>query len=215
MPTVLLTGFEPFENEPLNPSWEAVRRLEGAVVEGHTVATVCLPVVFGEALEALQQAMDVVQPALVLAVGQAKGIAGLQLERVALNLEDARIPDLAGRQPVDRPVVPGAPAAYFTTLPVKAMLAALVAEGIPAHLSHSAGTFVCNHVFYGLCHRLASHPGQRGGFLHIPLLPNQAVRFPGTPSMGLEQVVRGLRVALEAALKHQEDLHFAAGSLHG
>lgn len=215
MPLVLLTGFEPFENEPLNPSWEAVRQLEGARVGGCTVATACLPVRFGEALDQLRHALDAHQPVLALSVGQAKGISGLQVERVALNLEDARIPDNGGQQPVDRLVVPGAPTAYLASAPVKAMVAALHAAGLPAQVSHSAGTYVCNHVFYGLCHLAQARPGLRVGFIHIPLLPEQAVRFPGTPSMSLEAVVRALRVAVETALLSAEDLHVPAGSLHG
>ncbi len=215
MPTVLLTGFEPFENEPLNPSWEAVRRLEGEVIAGHTVVSARLPVVFGAALESIEAALEATRPALAIAVGQAKGIAGLQLERVALNLDDARIPDNAGRQPVDTPVIANAPTAYLTTLPVKAMMAALLQAGIPAHVSQSAGTFVCNHVFYGLRHLAESRPGLRAGFIHIPLLPEQAVRFPGTPSMTLEQAVAGLRLAVETALRTERDISLTAGSLHG
>lgn len=215
MPTVLLTGFDPFEGEPINPSWLAAQGLEGALIAGHQVIARRLPVVFGASLARLQEAIQEVDPVLVLALGQARGIPGLQIERVALNLEDARIPDNQGQQPVDCPVIAGAPTAYFASVPVKAMLARLLALGYPAHLSQSAGTFVCNHVFYGLCHLAAARPGLRAGFVHIPLLPEQAVAHPGTPSMALNLVVEGLRAALATALEAREDESFAAGSLHG
>jgi len=197
--TVLLTGFEPFEGESLNPSWEAVSRLEGTEIRGHRVEVEQLPVVFGRALEVLREAIRRTNPALVLCVGQAKGLAGLALERVALNLEDARITDNAGRQPVDQPVVPDGPVAYFATLPLRAILARLHEAGIPAQLSLSAGAYVCNHVFYGLRH-LAEATHLPCGFIHIPLLPAQAVRHPGQPSLALDQVVQGLRLAVEASL---------------
>jgi pyroglutamyl-peptidase len=202
MPTVLLTGFEPFEGEALNPSWEAVSRLAGTEIRDHRIEVARLPVVFGQALEVLREALQRTKPALVLCVGQAKGIVGIQLERVALNLDDARIPDNAGQQPVDRPVVPGGPAACFATLPLREILSRLHAAHIPAHLSLSAGTYVCNHVFYGLCHwAAANHPDLPHGFLHIPLLPEQAVRHPGQPSLGLDQVVQALRIAVETTLE--------------
>src|SRR5207248_574545 len=134
---------------------------------------------------------------LVLCVGQAGGRAAISLERVAINVNDARIPDNAGGQPIDTPVIEGAPAAYFTRLPIKAMLAALADAGIPAEVSQTAGTFVCNNVFYGLMHELArpEFAGTRGGFVHVPWLPGQ-----GEPSMPLDTIVHGLDVAIGCAL---------------
>ncbi|UJB30374.1 pyroglutamyl-peptidase I [Chromobacterium sp. Beijing] len=214
--TILLTGFEPFGGESVNPSWEAVRRLDGETLAGAAVAAVAarrLPCVFGEALAVLREEMAALRPALIVAVGQAGGRPELSLERVAINVDDARIADNAGRRPIDRPVVPGGPAAYFSTLPIKAQAAALRAAGIPAAVSQSAGTFVCNHVFYGLMHALAGTPA-RGGFIHIPYLPEQAAAHPGAPSMSLETIVAGLRLALETALTATTDIVETGGATH-
>ena len=215
MPTILLTGFEPFDGDTLNPSWEAVRQLDQHLLAGHLLIAQQLPCVFDQAIAALTATIDRWQPELVLCVGQAGGRSGLTLERVAINLDDARIPDNIGQQPLDRPVVAGGPAAWFTTLPVKAMVHAAREAGIPAAISYSAGTFVCNHVMYGLLHHLAHHaPTCRGGFLHIPWLPARVVARPEAASMGVELVVRGLEVMLQAALDHQVDIAIRDGRCH-
>jgi pyroglutamyl-peptidase len=195
---VLLTGFDPFDGALVNPSWLAVRALNNRQIGGRRIVAAQLPTVFGASLRRLETLLDQLRPELVICVGQAGGRSALSLERVAINVDDAPIPDNAGDQPVDRPVTPDAPAAYFSSLPVKAALAALRREGLPAEVSQTAGTFVCNHVFFGLMHRLATHPGlrhARGGFVHVPWLPEQ-----GTPAMALDDVVRGLRIVVRAAL---------------
>jgi len=209
---VLLTGFDPFDGSPVNPSWLAVHALHGRQILKRRVVGVQLPTKFDVALRVLGDALDRLQPHLVVCVGQAGGRAAISLERVAINVDDAPIRDNAGVQPVDRPVVNGAPAAYFSTLPIKAMQAALLRNGLAAEVSQTAGTFVCNHVFFGLMHRLASHAGLghvRGGFVHVPWLPEQ-----GTPNMPLDDIVRGLRLALRCALSCQQDIALAAGSSH-
>lgn len=218
---VLLTGFEPFDRDSINPSWEAVSALDGwrfefpggGAVQVHARR---MPCVFGAALRALDEAIDELQPQLVLAIGQAGGRSEITPERVAINIDDGRIADNAGRQPIDVPVVPGAPAAYFSTLPIKAVVRDLRAAGVPASVSNTAGTFVCNHIFYGLMHRMAKHPvpGQRGGFIHIPYLPEQAARFPGQPSMSLATMVEALRVAVATALAVEKDIAETGGQLH-
>ncbi|KMN34909.1 MULTISPECIES: pyroglutamyl-peptidase I [unclassified Chromobacterium] len=210
---VLLTGFEPFGGESLNPSWEAARRLDGVELAGARVHARQLPCEFGAALAALRRELDALRPTLAVAVGQAGGRAELSLERVAINIDDARIPDNAGRQPIDRPIVAGGPAAYFSTLPIKAQTAALRRAGIPAAVSQSAGTFVCNHVFYGLMHALAGGPA-RGGFIHIPYLPEQAAAHPGAPSMSLDTISAGLTLALETALTATTDIAETGGTTH-
>lgn len=214
--SVLLTGFDPFDREALNPSWEAVHALEGWQCAGATVHARRMPCVFGDAIEALARAMDELQPRLVLCIGQAGGRAEITPERVAINVDDGRIADNAGRQPIDRPVVPGGPAAYFSTLPIKAIVRDLRAAGIPASVSNTAGTFVCNHIFYGLMHRIATHSvrGLRGGFIHIPYLPEQAARFPGAASMSLATMVEALRVAVATALTVERDVAETGGQLH-
>ena len=135
---------------------------------------------------------------------------------MAINVDDGRIGDNAGHQPIDQPVVAGAPAAYFSTLPIKAMVRDLRAAGIPAAVSNTAGTFVCNHLFFGLMHRIATRPvaGMRGGFIHIPYLPAQVAQRPGLPSMALDTVVAGLRIAIATALAVREDVRETGGQLH-
>ena len=145
--TVLLTGFDPFGGDALNPSWEIARALHRRQIAGHRVLAAQLPTVFGASLARLDELLAAHRPALVICLGLAAGRAALSLERVAINVDDARIPDNAGAQPVDTPVVAGAPAAYFSTLPIKAMRQAMLAAGVPAEVSQTAGTFVCNHVF--------------------------------------------------------------------
>ena len=211
-PKVLLTGFDAFGGESLNPSWLAVKALQGRQILGHTVVAAQLPTVFDQSLTELDALLKKHQPALVICVGQAGGRSALSLERVAINVNDARIPDNAAAQPIDTPVVLGGPTAYFTTLPIKAMLAALQREGIAAEVSQTAGTFVCNHVFYGLMHALATKRTlrhTRGGFVHVPFLPEQ-----GTPNMVLEEMVRGLRLAVRCALLTREDQLLGAGTTH-
>ncbi|HEV8695734.1 MAG TPA: pyroglutamyl-peptidase I [Lysobacter sp.] len=210
-PAVLLTGFAPFGGETVNPSWQAVQALHGQHIGGHRIIAHQLPVEFGTALTELRKAIGATRPALVLCVGQAGGRASMSLERVAINVDDARIPDNAGACPVDAAIIEGGPAAYFTGLPIKAMLAALREAGIPAEVSQTAGTYVCNHVFYGLMHALRNRKA-RGGFVHIPYSPEQAARHPGAPSLPVETVCNGLRIALQVALNTSVDRKLAAGA---
>ncbi|MGN8770496.1 pyroglutamyl-peptidase I [Paenibacillus barengoltzii] len=198
MKKLLLTGFEPFGGEPINPAVEAMRRLQGRVIGSFEIVGLELPTVFGQSTERLLAAVQQHEPAVVIALGQAGGREGISFERIAVNLNDANIADNAGNQPVDEPVVPEGPAAYWTTLPVKRMVDRLRNEGIPASISLSAGTFVCNHLFYGLMHHLAVIGKPiRGGFIHVPYLPEQADRHSGAPSMTLDQLVTGLERAIE------------------
>ena len=214
-PCVLVTGFEPFAGEAFNPSLEIVNRLDGERIGRHRVVGGLLPVAFGAAPAALERLIDAHRPELVLALGQAGGRDALSLERVAINLVDARIADNAGARPIDIEVVSGAPSAYFATLPLKAMRAAMTAAGVPTSLSLTAGSFVCNEVFFALCHLLATRAAHvRGGFLHVPWLPQQAVAHAGQPSMALETMLTGVRVGLTCALATTEDLHVAGGSTH-
>ena len=211
-PTVLVTGFEPFGADSMNPSWMAAQALHGRMVAGHRIIGVQIPTVFGAAVDTLREELLRHRPVLVVGTGQAGGRSAISLERVAINVNDARIADNAGAQPVDTPVVEGAPAAYFTTLPIKAMRAAILDAGIAAEVSQTAGTFVCNHAFYGLMHELATNASlkrTRGGFIHVPWLPQQ-----GLPSMPLDQIVAGLKVGIECALRTKHDIHAEAGALN-
>ncbi len=210
--TTLVTGFEPFDGDPLNPSWLIAQSLQGRRVHGTRVQAVQLPCSFDAALPALRHALRVYRPVLVLALGQA-GRTVISLERVAINVNDARIPDNAGRQPVDEPVHARAPAAYFSTLPIKAMAAALQRAGIPAEVSQTAGTFVCNHVFYGLMHALRRRPGVRGGFVHVPMLPEQAAARGMGAGLPLDLMTTGVHLALKTALAIRRDHKVGGGAL--
>ncbi|MES2317386.1 MAG: pyroglutamyl-peptidase I [Pseudomonadota bacterium] len=213
MKTVLLTGFEPFNKETVNPAWEAVRSLEGWSGQGFAVEVLQLPCVFGEANRVLGEALARFKPDVVISVGQAGGRVDLSVERVAINVDDAPIPDNAQRQLVDEAIVAGGPAAYFSTLPIKAIVAALRGAGLPASVSQTAGTFVCNHVFYGLMHATAGQK-VRAGFIHIPYLPEQAAAHPGAASMALADLVKGLKVAVETSLNVAEDVRIGGGDTH-
>ncbi|MGW2340959.1 pyroglutamyl-peptidase I [Streptomyces sp. NPDC001661] len=214
MARVLLTGFEPFGGEAVNPSWQAAQAVAAAPPDGLSVTAVRLPCVFGESIAALRTAVTEVAPDLVVCLGQAGGRPGVTVERVAINVDDARIPDNAGAQPIDVPVVPGGPAAYFSTLPVKACVAAMRDAGVPAALSNTAGTFVCNHVAYGLAHLLATElPGVRGGFVHVPWSPTQ-VPDGTAPALPAETVAEGIRSLLRTAASTTDDLRVTEGATH-
>lgn len=208
---VLVTGFEPFDGEQVNPSAEIARELHDRGIRGHVVVGGLLPCVFAAADQELARLIATHRPVLVICVGQAGGRDAITPERVAINLDDARIPDNAGRQPVDRPVVRGGPAAYWTDLPVKAIVAALRARGIPAAVSQTAGTFVCNHVFYALMHRLRRRRGVRGGFIHVPYLPDQAPR--GAPSLEQGVMTEAIALAVATALRVKRDRREGGGAL--
>lgn len=210
---VLLTGFEPFGGERINPSALIVGALSGAEVAGARVEGRILPCVFGRAIDAVIRAVEETSPSVVIALGQAGGRAGLSVERVAINVDDARIPDNAGAQPIDQPIVANGPAAYFSTLPIKAMVAALRERGVEASVSQTAGTFVCNHVFYGLRHHLAGRADVRAGFVHVPWLPEQAASRPGDPSLPLAVQVEAVCALIAVALTADER-RLAGGAEH-
>ncbi len=212
MRTVLLTGFEPFGGESINPSAEIARLLHGTVIGGHRIVGALLPCVFGAAITELKRQVRVTRPALVICVGQAGGRAEITPERVAINVDDARIPDNAGRQPVDRPVVKGGAAAYWSTLPIKAIVAELHRREIPAAVSQTAGTFVCNHVFYGLMHALRRQRKVRGGFIHVPFLPEQAKGMP--PGLPLATMTSAVEAAIAVSVRRRRDARSAGGGTH-
>ncbi|PRW85274.1 pyroglutamyl-peptidase I [Pseudomonas fluorescens] len=208
MQNVLLTGFEPFDKAAVNPSWEAVRQLDGVqLCEGVQMVSHCLPCAFATAAETLLQLINELRPAMVIATGLGPGRSDISVERVAINVNDARIPDNLGAQPIDIAVVDGGPAAYFSTLPIKGMVKAVREAGIAASVSQTAGTFVCNQVFYHLQHALVG-TGVRSGFIHVPGLPDA-----GEPSMALSTIVEGLRVTALAAWQTQVDIALSGGQV--
>jgi pyroglutamyl-peptidase len=212
LPTVLLTGFDAFGGDAINPSGLLAQALDGQTLQGHRVVAALLPTEFAASSKLLAAALRQHKPVLVVCLGLAGGRATLSLERVAINVQDARIADNTGAQPIDVPIVQRGPAAYFSSLPIKAMLQALTAASIPAEVSQTAGTFVCNHVFYALMHALKTQRGSakaRGGFVHVPYLPGQ-----GLPCMPLDEMLRGMRAAITCALITEGDTLLGAGTLH-
>jgi len=213
MRTILLTGFEPFGGESSNPSWDAVQLLDGWQPDDETIVrSIQLPCVFEASLTVIRAQLAALDPVLVIAVGQAGGRTCFSLEKVAINYNDARIPDNQGQQPFASATIDNGPAAYFSTLPLKHLVQQLRLQGIPADISFSAGTFVCNHVFYGLMHALANKPQVRAGFIHIPYSPVQATRLQSA-SMSTELVVAALKITIEISLLQQQDIVLATGQL--
>ncbi len=196
---ILLTGFEPFGGETINPAWEAVRLLRAPA--GTELKKLCLPTVFGLSGDLLCSALAEERPELVLCVGQAAGRAAITPERQAVNRMDASIPDNAGVQPREQPVIPGGPAALGTRLPAEKLAEAIRASGVPAEVSDSAGLFVCNQLLYRLLFEMEEkYPNMRGGFVHVPCLPEQAERLGKDrplPSLPLSDIVRGLQAGIE------------------
>jgi pyroglutamyl-peptidase len=195
--TILLTGFEPFAGESINPSWQVAQGFDGQLFGVHQVHARVLPCVFLESLRVIDQAITELNPNMVIALGQAEGRSDVSFERFAVNLDHARIPDNHGGQPQEQDIIPGGPTAYSTTLPIQRLADRLKRAGIPASLSLSAGTFVCNHVFYHLQHRFQATP-VRSGFIHLPVLPEQASRWKTgpVPSMTLDTMTQALKLIL-------------------
>ena len=189
---LLITGFDPFGGETVNPSWEAVRLLPEEI-GACRLTKQQIPTVFGRAAETVLAASEKLQPDVILCIGQAGGRSGITPEVVGINLREARLPDNAGNQPTDVPVVENGPAAYFATVPVRAMVKAVNDAGISAALSYSAGTFVCNDVLYSLLHHYHGTE-TKVGFVHVPFLPEQAKE--NVPTMPLEQMTAALTAAI-------------------
>ena len=210
---VLVTGFEPFGGETANPSWDICERLP-ASIGGMRVETCRVPCEFRHAIEVVAEAIQRLGPALVVSLGQAGGRSRIGVERVAINVDDARIADNSGAQPIDEPIAADGPPAYFATLPVKAMAQAIRAAGVPAEVSNSAGTYVCNHVMYGVLHSIAvSGVRARAGFIHVPYEEGQVLDKRDAPAMSLDSMVKGVVAAIEAAARRTVDIAAVEGAL--
>ena len=195
---VLLTAFDPFGGESVNPAAEAIQRVPVSIA-GIEVITFEVPTVFRESVKVVMRAIQRVHPDVVLCIGQSGGRSDIAVERVAINLDDASISDNAGNQPKDTMIALDGPAAIFATIPVKKLVQAIRDRGIPASVSNSAGTFVCNHLLYGVLHRCAKEfPGIKVGFIHVPFLPSQVIARPAAPSMSLEVIVQAIEAAIGA-----------------
>lgn len=198
---VLITGFEPFGGEKVNPAYEAVKMLPD-VIAGAEIMKLEIPTVFSQSIAAVEAGIEKYHPDIVINVGQAGGRSCITIEKVGINLAEARIPDNAGVQPVDEPLQADGPTAYFATIPVKAMVENVRNHGIPCHISYSAGTYVCNCVMYNVLHLTATrYPNIRAGFIHVPFAAEQVIdKANGTPFMPLEGIAKGLEYAVEAAV---------------
>lgn len=212
---ILITGFEPFDNEPINPAWEAVKLLPDTI-DGHTVVKKMLPCVFVKAGDVLDSYIQEENPDFVFCIGQAGGYTSLAVEKVGINLMDGRIPDNEGYQPIDEIIKEDGETAYFSSVPVKAIVAAIREAGIPAFVSYSAGTYVCNYALYSVLYLIdKKYPNIKGGFLHIPYAVEQTVdKENGTPSMAIETIVRGIEAAAACILKNGEELKVNEGATH-
>ncbi len=214
---ILVTGFDPFGGEKINPALETIKRLPDTIL-GAQIIKLEIPTVVGKSLAKIKEAVEKENPDVVLSIGQAGGRSEITVERIGINIDDCRIPDNEGNQPIDEPVVKGGPAAYFVTVPIKAIVENIKAHNIPASISNTAGTFICNHVCYGVAHlaaqKTAAGKPMKSGFIHIPFLPEQVIGKPAlTPSMSLETIVSGITHALEAIVEHGSDIKVSGGKI--
>lgn len=211
MKKLLLTAFTPFDGERINPALEAVKLVKDKIGK-LKIVKLEVPTVFGKSIDTVREAIERERPDFVLSIGQAGGRAEITPERVAINLDDARIPDNEGNQPIDEPIFPDGENAYFSTLPVKAMVEAIRKEGLSSSLSNSAGTYVCNHLMYGVLYYLDKRPSMKAGFIHVPYIPEQVKDKKEMPALPLSDIVRGLEAAIRAVEEHESDLKKAFGS---
>ena len=210
---LLLTAFSPFGGERINPSLEAVKLVKDKILETDIIKLE-VPTVFGKSIKIVADTIEKEKPDYVLCIGQAGGRYGITPERVAINIDDARIPDNEGNQPIDIPIFADGEPAYFSNLPVKSIVEEIRKEGLPASLSNSAGTYVCNHLMYGVLYTLSKkYKGVKGGFIHVPFIPEQTVDKPDKPSISLTDIVRGLEAAIRAISRNEEDVKSAEGSV--
>ena len=212
---ILVTGFDPFGGEPTNPAIESVKRIDDNI-EGSEIIKLEIPTVFHKAADVVEEKIKEVKPDVVLSIGQAGGRYGITVERVAINQDDARIEDNEGKQPIDVAIREDGAPAYFSTLPIKAMVEEIKKENLPASVSNTAGTFVCNHIMYQDLYLAEKYGNIKAGFIHVPFLTEQVVDKKDTASMSLEDIVKGLNAAIRAIVKYndKEDLSVTGGATH-
>ena len=210
---ILITGFDPFGGENINPALEAVKKLPDTIL-GQEVIKIEIPTVFKKSLEKIEENIQKHNPDVVISVGQAGGRFGVTPERVAINIDDARIKDNEGNQPIDISIYEDGEAAYFSNLPIKAMVKEMNDNGIPASVSNTAGTFVCNHVMYGILYLIdKKYPNIRGGFIHVPYIPSQVTTKPNTPSMSIDDIAKGLELSIKAVIENSSDIKTVGGTI--
>lgn len=209
----LITGFDPFENEPINPALEAVKLLPDEI-NGHTIIKLEIPTVFYKSSDVLKKNMELHKPDVVICIGQAGGRFSITPERVAINIDDARIKDNEGNQPIDITIKEDGENAYFSNLPVKAMVKNIIDNGYPATVSNTAGTFVCNHIMYNLLYLIdKNYKGTKGGFIHVPYIPSQVANKQNMPSMSISDISRCLELAIEAIIDNDTDIKTIGGTI--
>ena len=214
MMKILVTGFDPFGGDTINPALEAVNLLPYEI-QGHTIEKLEIPTVFNKSKVTIENKLKATHFDIVLAIGQAGGRFELTPERIGINIDDARIPDNEGNQPIDEMIQSSGDAAYFSNLPVKRMTEAIKTAGVPARLSNTAGTFVCNHILYQLGFLQSTQfPNIKFGFIHVPFIPEQVTDKPEQPSMSIQTIAKGLKAALEAIIESDEDIKVALGETH-
>ena len=210
---ILVTGFDPFGGEPINPAIESVKKLPDNIA-GAQIIKLEIPTVKGKSIKKIEKAIEEHNPDVILSIGQAGGRFDISVERVGINLDDFRIPDNEGNQTIDESIFPDGENAYFVDLPVKAMVKNIQKNKIPASVSYTAGTFVCNHVLYGTLYLVnIKYKGKKAGFIHIPFLPQQVIDKKNTPSMELNTIVKGLIAAIEAIVKNDKDIKETGGTI--
>jgi pyroglutamyl-peptidase len=209
---ILITGFDPFGGESINPAWEAVKLIPSNI-ENIEVVKLQIPTVFKKATEVLLAGAEEHKPDAIICVGQAGGRYDITIERVAINLDDARITDNEGNQPIDEKVHSDGENAYFTNLPIKAMVEGIRSEKIPASISNTAGTFVCNHIMYSVLYHINKFSvAKKGGFIHVPFIPEQVIDKKNTPCMDIVSIAKGLKAAVLAVGKNEEDIKMSGGA---
>lgn len=211
---ILVTGFDPFGGEKINPAIESVKKLPDTI-KGAEIIKLEIPTVVRKSLEKIKEAIKKYNPDVILSIGQAGGRYDITVERIGINIDDCRIPDNEGNQPIDEVIYEDGEQAYFATVPVKAMVENIKKHNIPASVSNTAGTFICNHVLYGVAYEVAKYyPEKRSGFIHIPYLPEQVITKPNTPSMPVDTIVEGLIASIEAIIDNDEDIKVVGGKTH-
>ena len=208
---VLITGFDPFGGESINPAWEAVKAMENNI-DGIEVIKLQIPTVFRKSAEKLFEGIEEHKPNVVICVGQAGGRYDMSIERVAINMDDGRIPDNEGYQPIDTAVYEDGENAYFSTLPIKGIVEEIKAAKIPASVSNTAGTYVCNHIMYSLLYYISKiNLDIKGGFIHVPYITEQVVDKKNMPYMEVSTITRALESAVKALNKYEVDVKVSGG----
>lgn len=212
---ILITGFDPFDKDVINPAYEAVKKLPDTIKDAQIIKLE-IPTSFERSEKAIEDAIEKYNPDVVLSIGQAGGRNEITVEKVAINLIEARIKDNDGNQPLGTPVREDGETAYFTNLPIKGMVAHIKENNIPATISYTAGTFVCNSVMYNILYLInKKYPNLKGGFIHVPFLPEQAVlKNPMPSSMSLEMIAKSLELSIEAIILNKEDNNLVSGETH-